>query len=617
VPLGGVPQSGASGEASDLIGGLAEQFSTEFRERLQRQEEWQSRDEGLTTAKKRRTDLEPKISFEEDVFLQKVENAMANACRGFVMPAVTAGSVGDIQSLRTEMKEDIARVQIHLTKVLGSAMEQMQAETDKRTAAMLEGLMEQVRDVLKQTNNDGIAATQAHVTSEKAASSLHNEIGEDIARVQAQLAGILNAAMVKMQTESAKRAEAMLEGLERKLHDASEQAKRSAASTAGAHETPTTGSGVNQKLDSQPAQGAQRTWESVTRTATPAAAGWQTMTNGEKKLKKHPLDQRRILLVRNKQSHHCDPRDIMFAVNKALAHARADVTVRLIKMKYTEKGNLSCVLSEHACAEELLRYALAVMDAVQDLDPAVIDVEKTERWRKLRVHGVDLDRYMTEEGLDLVREVTEVMTDSQLPYAPRWIERDDLAERFDSGAIKRSTLVLTVKTKRAADTILVKGLSFGGRRHEAERFWERGEGRMCMQCCGGDHFGKCAEETNCYICAGEHEGAKHQCAVEGCNKKAEPCEHLMVKCANCRGPHVATSRKCSERVSSRQKRTNHLHNMRSSPPLMNTESRKKKYAGKKRQEETQTPLLDLEQNRPLRPISVSSDISMDGSLPEA
>jgi hypothetical protein len=50
---------------------------------------------------------------------------------------------------------------------------------------------------------------------------------------------------------------------------------------------------------------------------------------------------------------------------------------------------------------------------------------------------------------------------------------------------------------------------------------------------------------------------------------------------------------------------------------MNTESRKKKYAGKKRQEETQTPLLDLEQNRPLRPISVSSDISMDGSLPEA
>jgi hypothetical protein len=53
-------------------------------------------------------------------------------------------------------------------------------------------------------------------------------------------------------------------------------------------------------------------------------------------------------------------------------------------MKYTEKGNLSCVLSEHACVEELLRHAPAVMAAVQKLDPAVVDVEKTEKWRKLR-----------------------------------------------------------------------------------------------------------------------------------------------------------------------------------------------------------------------------------------
>jgi hypothetical protein len=42
-------------------------------------------------------------------------------------------------------------------------------------------------------------------------------------------------------------------------------------------------------------------------------------------------------------------------------------------------------------------------------------VEKTERWRKLRVHGVALDRYMTENGLDLLREEIEVMTGSQLP----------------------------------------------------------------------------------------------------------------------------------------------------------------------------------------------------------
>lgn len=137
------------------------------------------------------------------------------------------------------------------------------------------------------------------------------------------------------------------------------------------------------------------------------------------------------------------------------------------------------------------------MSAVQELDPAVVSIEKTEKWRNLRVHGVALNHYKTESGLELAREEIEVMTGSQLPYAPRWIKGDTLAVRFDSEAIKRSTLVLTLKTKHAADTILAKGLSFGGRRHEAERFWKKGEGSMCMQCCGQDHFGRCPELAKC------------------------------------------------------------------------------------------------------------------------
>lgn len=92
---------------------------------------------------------------------------------------------------------------------------------------------------------------------------------------------------------------------------------------------------MNQKLQSQPARDAQRTWATVTRTTAQTAAGWATVSTRKKKPKKHPLDQRRILLLR---SGH---KDIMFEVNKALAHARAYVTVRLVKMKYIEKGNLS------------------------------------------------------------------------------------------------------------------------------------------------------------------------------------------------------------------------------------------------------------------------------------
>jgi len=62
------------------------------------------------------------------------------------------------------------------------------------------------------------------------------------------------------------------------------------------------------------------------------------------------------------------------------------------------------------------------------------------------------------------------MTGKQLLYALQWIKGETLGGRYQNGLIKRSTLVLTMKTKQVADTIMAKGLSFGGRRHKAERF---------------------------------------------------------------------------------------------------------------------------------------------------
>lgn len=72
-------------------------------------------------------------------------------------------------------------------------------------------------------------------------------------------------------------------------------------------------------------------------------------------------------------------------------------------------------MSENACAENLLQYAAIVIPTMQRLDQAVIDVEKTEKWRKVRVHGVALDRYVSEGGLEVAREGIEVMTGERLP----------------------------------------------------------------------------------------------------------------------------------------------------------------------------------------------------------
>lgn len=93
------------------------------------------------------------------------------------------------------------------------------------------------------------------------------------------------------------------------------------------------------------------------------------------------------------------------------------------------------------------------------------------------------------------------MTGDRLPYAPRWITSDGLEERFHSEFITRSSLVVTAKSKAAADNIMAKGLSFRGRPHEGERYWTKGEGGTCTNCCGHDHFGKCDEAARCYVCA--------------------------------------------------------------------------------------------------------------------
>jgi hypothetical protein len=144
---------------------------------------------------------------------------------------------------------------------------------------------------------------------------------------------------------------------------------------------------------------------------------------------------------------------------------------------------------------------------------------------------------------------------------------------------------------------------------------------MCMRCCGRDHFGKCAEEAKCFVCAGDHEGMKYQCAVEGCGKKSEPCEHHVAKCVNCKGPHPATSRRCPERWSSKQAHANMPTGMRSSPPETRTQSEQDGPLIDEDPLETNISPPDLQRTTSPRTISISSDInvhqpsSRDQSLP--
>lgn len=301
-------------------------------------------------------------------------------------------------------------------------------------STLLHAMQDMIAEALSGLTRDRAVAGCSHDAHDPRA-----EMEKHFQRVQLGLTQLVTTEMAKMRAEADRRADSMLQSLKELLASTLKPETSATRSQLG-KSAPQEGTAHTPEV-----QREQTAWAKITAPST--GNGWTTVTNGKKKVKKHPRDQRRVLFVRNVQTHNCDPRDIMFEVNKALAHARAHVTVRLTSMGYTEKGNLTGMMSENASAEELLNYASVVMAAVKKLDPEVAYMEKTERWLKLRVHGVALDRYMTEGGLDVAREEIELMTSEQLPYAPRWIKSDTLAERFDSGSIKRSTLVLTVKSK--------------------------------------------------------------------------------------------------------------------------------------------------------------------------
>lgn len=237
---------------------------------------------------------------------------------------------------------------------------------------------------------------------------LRGEITLEMSKMHMQLTQLVKSTMAEMQAEADRRVEATLQRVMEMLEMGPKQNDGRMASKVRTDPQSESATQSPVEQTQRPGQTAQPSWANVVGAGT--ENGWTKVVNGKRKPKKHPHGQRRVLLFRNVRSHSCDPRDTMFEVNKTLAHARAHVTIRLIKMGYTDKGNLTGVLSENACANELLNYAPVVMGAVRKLDPEVAYMEKTEKWLKLRVHGVALDRYMTQGGLDVAREEIELMT---------------------------------------------------------------------------------------------------------------------------------------------------------------------------------------------------------------
>jgi hypothetical protein len=328
-----------------------------------------------------------------------------------------------------------------------------------------------------------------------------------------------------------------------------------------AHRAPPTS-----KPSPPPQKVAPKSWASTAGNAQQANAGkWETVHYGKPKATPQAVvkpvqpitkprstrskEERRLIFRREKplDTLHGDTRDIVLGLNRALSNGGMPNFVRAVNAGYAASGHLTVLLQEGAPSSVLVpAYNDTLITAVRKCDPAVISVEISEQWQRVKVHGVPIQRYMnSENGLSLAREEIELQGVFRLKRDPVWLVSP---RKLKTRNQRSATIVVTVGSGEDARKMLKFGLQFGTRRHTTEAYKEVSPESVCPRCCGighSNHLGCKERPPKCSICAGDHETLSHACNVVDCQgRPGKACQHCLIKCANCGEAHEATSPRC-------------------------------------------------------------------------
>ena len=113
--------------------------------------------------------------------------------------------------------------------------------------------------------------------------------------------------------------------------------------------------------------------------------------------------------------------DVMSAVNWALHQEGAPIHVRMYQLRKNARGTLAGLSTPLAPIKQLLLFRDTVICAAHTVEPAVIDITVNETWRRVKIHGVSLNRYLERgtHGLEKLRE--EIMAENEGVEVPMQI----------------------------------------------------------------------------------------------------------------------------------------------------------------------------------------------------
>jgi len=244
--------------------------------------------------------------------------------------------------------------------------------------------------------------------------------------------------------------------------------------------------------------------------------------------------------------------DISSEVNRALFEAKVPYFVRIQGVTKNTRGCMTTITTPGATADMLIRYREIVIKAARKVDAGIVDIETNEIWEKVKMHGVNFDRYLgkkTGGGLEKLRQELQAENEGVvLPLAISWIGGPKDVQKKKGEGKKASSVVFAVKGSKMAEKVLKGGLRAAGVKYDVERFMTAGPDSFCGVCSRWGHVeAKCGalKMPTCMLCAGQHLTKDHKCNVVGCKANAgQNCTHTVDKCVNCKANHIAKANVC-------------------------------------------------------------------------
>ena len=257
---------------------------------------------------------------------------------------------------------------------------------------------------------------------------------------------------------------------------------------------------------------------------------------------------------------------LMMAVSMALYQEKVPTHIRIFQLRRNEKGTLAGLSTPNTPDEQLLNYRDTILRAARTVDPAIIDIVKNETWKRLKMHGVLLERYLPVEkgtfGLNkLGAEIESENQGVEIPMEMSWLGRvPNIKQRFKNAEVRGRLVTFMVRGQEMADLIIRRGLRILEKHYQAEAFIEVRPDTICGACSGwghGEHNCAFPQMPRCALCAKLHRTADHECDTVGCKApKGAVCVHLVAKCPNCKGPHGARSDSCPKKKEALEKERN-------------------------------------------------------------